>query len=1122
MRFTENYRLGSFEAGEVPSALEDSRRFLTIDRQLLGLFQIFGNGVIEGWNLSQSGGLTVTVSSGRGNVRFMSAQTVDPKVVSGLTPNVTNYIYAQAVELTRFNRDVFFFSDIALLSSGQIILLGSVVTNETGVVSIDESLRNDIGFIETIKQLINQHRHRGGTDSPTKVDLSSEVMGKLPGFRVGDFDASKVTSGRLAAGRLPTIEHGSLLHSGVLTHAQLDSFVRNLSNPNVRLLGELSAINMLQLYMAYKHQWNEVDSFATNLLVMVPGITQDSFTDYVATTAVVDRFNHTIMGIPSVAGSLLTTTFSTEQDYLGARIRVNLEPKKTPAGVDYLRLTRPASSLIVEGFDNVFSQGAEFPQWKLETVSSNDNTEFVSDSSAKVDGAFSAKLDLDQSFRVQATRLFDSTQDWTGYNQLDLSVASLSGTHGQMRFQILGPLDSNNVPTVIDDFAVLEAGELTVGFKNVIRDLLPITRDKVLGIRLYTDTALGWDITQPSDINIDQIRISNTLFFDGSGSIRFRVSTPQPSKWAAITWDADLNGGQVLARARSGPNFGVFDQGTLVPFLAASDQNGFDPGVSDNVAFEVEMQVVSNTGKTASPALRSITISYVTPSESSGLTLDSTSDFMRASKLSNVRVESPGQVLIDGRIDAGDYLWGNASSVQQADRFGTPVLGLTGSDLPISPLQASQLQLLFRQPGLSGVAHVRRLDDRTYLVTDTFNDRVVLFDQNGNVLRMVASNNARNNKELFPLGAAYNSESDVLYVTWSTNVSLKNVDLTKFTISGTGIVFSLSNTLDTVVAPAGQKSALTEGNVIPIKLGDTHAGELETYLANAGVTDQRIFLNVEPGAVKEVVNTDSLNFATIAGPRGLPIFIGPVTFTNALFRPISASITSDGNWLISNAKPLMTQDGADPVTGVGREEITSVVEVVPETGEVVFSDNSVDFSILTLGAAIEVNSRYMAVAGISTDDAPPVTTSEESETTQTLGGGTVLGSSSSTTSDSTASDSTTSTDTPTTGESSTGSSSKSDFDELGKYRGRVKIVEKSSGRVVYDQPTSDGTYAADVQSDQDGNLTVVEKAFDEQVGRGRVVKIDEDGNVFFQYGTGEFSSFNDVRVLSTGNMVVSS
>ena len=128
-----------------------------------------------------------------------------------------------------------------------------------------------------IKTLINQHKHKGGNENPSKIDLSSEVMNQLPGYRIEGIDASKIVSGRIPSSRLPVLEHSDLLHSGILTHGQLDSFVRNLSNPNVRLLGELSTINLLQLYMAMKHIWNEVDQQTTNMLVMVPGITPDSF-----------------------------------------------------------------------------------------------------------------------------------------------------------------------------------------------------------------------------------------------------------------------------------------------------------------------------------------------------------------------------------------------------------------------------------------------------------------------------------------------------------------------------------------------------------------------------------------------------------------------------------------------------------------------------------------------------------------------------------------------------------------------------------------------------------------------------------------------------------------------------
>ena len=219
------------------------------------------------------------------------------------------------------------------------------------------------------------------------------------------------------------------------------------------------------------------------------------------------------------------------------------------------------------------------------------------------------------------------------------------------------------------------------------------------------------------------------------------------------------------------------------------------------------------------------------------------------------------------------------------------------------------------------------------------------------------------------------------------------------------------------------------------------------------------------------------------------MFVGDFAFCAGIYHPIGLSITSAGNWLVANARPLLTTAsgaassgvsgaanlGNDPLTGMPVSNITSTIEFVPATGATVFSDNSLDYSLLSLGNAIEINSDYVAVAGIVAK----------------------------------------------TGSGST-ASSQSDLTVLtGSRQGVVKVIEKKSGLVVSTQNTSDGTFAADVQVDEDGNLVIVEKSFANGLSQGRVVKIDQDGNVFFQFGLAEMASPNDVRVLSTGNMVVS-
>jgi hypothetical protein len=206
MQFTENYRLGSILPSEPLSPTEDSRRMQTIDRQLLGMFEIFGNGILNGWELKQSTGLSVSVTPGSGHISYASALTPIAGTVQ-LEPNATNYVYAKLTEDGRYTRDVVFFARTAALTSGtNSILLGKAVTGPSSVTSIDMTGRNDISFIETIKQFIVQHKHRGGTENPSRVSLVSEVMGKLPGYRIDNLDASNVVTGRIPASRMPAIE----------------------------------------------------------------------------------------------------------------------------------------------------------------------------------------------------------------------------------------------------------------------------------------------------------------------------------------------------------------------------------------------------------------------------------------------------------------------------------------------------------------------------------------------------------------------------------------------------------------------------------------------------------------------------------------------------------------------------------------------------------------------------------------------------------------------------------------------------------------------------------------------------------------------------------------------------
>jgi hypothetical protein len=335
------------------------------------------------------------------------------------------------------------------------------------------------------------------------------------------------------------------------------------------------------------------------------------------------------------------------------------------------------------------------------------------------------------------------------------------------------------------------------------------------------------------------------------------------------------------------------------------------------------------------------------------------------------------------------------------------------------------------------------------------------------------------------------------------------MDVSGIVLTGPGLSMTLSNSADKVVRISGPKSESQTSNVSPILLSVAHAGILESFFGGTTTTDQKLFARIAPSVVKEGINTANKNYGALS-LNGMPVFVGNVNYIAGIYRPVAITRTSSDTWLICNAKPLQTgTGGVDPITGVAAAEVTSLIEVDPASNIISFSDNSVDFSLVTLGSAAEYNTDYIVVAGIVESAALPQTVTTKA-VTATVGGGTVS-----------TSDTTTTTSTATGAGQTNTSTVKTDFDTLKTRQGIVKVIERASDRVVYSQTTADGTYAADVQIDADNNLVVVEKTFSTPKGGGRVVKLDEDGNVFFQFGQADMAAPNDVRVLSTGNMVLS-
>lgn len=297
---TPIYGLGYLEPNQdLSEELDlDELRFRAIDTQTYSLYQIFGNGIIEdetnnyaSWVISviPNDFQNIRVSSGKGFVSWKSAETTTftdvalPILPTGVT-SVTIWVYAVANENTSVTKSVDFISSLFQIDdTDNYVSLGGVVVTfgaTTTIVPFTTG-RTRISLFASLANIINQHKHIGGSNNPSPINLASHVQGKLSGEYIENLDISTVTKGTLDAERLPTIDHKNLTNIGTLTHSQIDSLIGALTLPDSSYrLSDLSMANRLQIVLTLKKEFSaDSDSNQINSLFYIPAIYPNRSTD---------------------------------------------------------------------------------------------------------------------------------------------------------------------------------------------------------------------------------------------------------------------------------------------------------------------------------------------------------------------------------------------------------------------------------------------------------------------------------------------------------------------------------------------------------------------------------------------------------------------------------------------------------------------------------------------------------------------------------------------------------------------------------------------------------------------------------------------------------------------------
>jgi len=1168
---TPYYGMSIFDFGDdltIPlNVQKETDRFLIIDKQLFGLYNIFGNGVVSGWTVAaedttSASGISVSVSEGLGIVNFIAAETTFPDTIGNLPPNATFDVYATFRGSTFVDRIVDFTFSFVDISSEFALKLATVTTGANAVKTIDNSVRTLISFQQLIKEEIDAHKHRG---TPTKIDLAEETKNQLPGARLAGIDTSKVTSGAFDIDRIPIVDHNDLDNDGLLTHAQLDSFVKTLSQNNKELLGEVASVNVLKQIIFLKYKFSDVDKHFINELTLIPGISPDSFIDFENSTANINLFQRCISGLPPSIGEFVSIFWDDQKSFVNSFKRTNIEVFN-----DQVTLARDQTVVdTVENFENVQSQGASVPGFVKSTEIIADKLALTAEGgdTLRSEGFFSGKFKPNRKFRAVFTKTFDSARDWTTFDQLIVNIKTLSNSHSSVSaFFISTDDDGNEVEST--NFVLLERDATTenpeVGKNDFEKRTFSIdseTRDKVTKFVVFIE-----EVDEKFEFFIDDIFVRNENLFVSQGTIQFRFFNATPITFHSVFYDIDAPENteiQVRIRVASSPTLLPRSAFTL-PFIS-----GQVLGL-DGTDAEIEVTLLTEDIK-ITPALKSLELRLLTDADFHGFDVKSSSDWELGDP-QNVTIQSDpsGQlasVIISNPINVGGLVFSNKGAVSEVDDERVGIHGFSGNNLPISPDQAIRFGK-DQTRGFDGVVSVVGTFDKRFLVADNKNNRVLEFNSDGDLLRGFGSVRA-SDEDFYPFTSVYNPVSGIFIIVFSKGVDKESVDLEKISLF-IGTAEIPLNSADSVV------DTKSDDRILAIQLSSSKFNQLIGVKSNVTV-------NFKTGAFAETIQlSENENASALIGTFGIEVFIGDFRYVDHIRHPIFFNILENGNWIVGNSSVF---SNATPDTSTDDISVASVVEFDPENPDIaIFGYDDLTFSDFSLGSIIEQTSDRLAIAGVfksngavtqagtagGTSDASTPATVQKTVFLENREDGDLRNAASAELS---SDDGTFGVKRDDTGESVIADSTAVQNPATGQYefvfaaeigvtytvsweivptvgaspifqteiftatddsgiafnqaaiaahagfRGIVTIIDKSTSNKIFQYTSPDGLFPGDVDIDNDGNLLVAETDFGSN--SGRIITLDSFGNIVSQVGQGSFRVINDAKSLLNGNILVS-
>ena len=1074
---------------------------------------VFGNGVVDGWIISQTSPFSIQISQGYGNINFRSGRSNFPFTIADVPPNAISYVYARKRTRVTFSEDVEFLLDGSPdIADPNFILLAKIISGSASIQSIDNSVRQEIGFIELIKSAIRLHKHRGGSINPSKIDLASEVKGQLPPFRVADFDAEKITTGTLSLERMPVLDHQDLQSVGLLTHDQLDSFVKTLESSNKEFFGEISTANLLQFIIAAKLIYEDpdsplfidkiVDENFINEFCVIPGITPNTFLDFDNSTATIDLEQHNIKGISPKTGTSFFVNFDTALAWRSAFLLNDLTISGDSVTLS-LNEGDETSIQSIETFESATEPDQKLTDeagginlFKKQTIITLDNASILSHSNATnvFEGFYSGKFSHQQSIRSQYVKEFDSIQNWSSFDSFVLHIKCLDIIHGPVKIYFTSSSGDNSA-----DFTILEQDEVTDnpnpsfnGFELRVVDMASIPfRDSIKSFTIYAD-----DTVNPFTFFVDDINIQRAVLLPEEGNLKLRYSTNSQVSFVSIDWDSiEPAGTQIDVRARSANGTAFLTRSTYTPLLESGDLINLE-----GTDIEIEVVFTPDGDRLSAPILNSLRILVLTEAETDGFSINTQQEFIRGNS-QNINVSDIPNVELDTPIYVDSFYFSLSNIIEQVNRSSEGTidgeLAFFGSNSPVSPNQVLKAiedeQVTTRTSKFFNPRSVKRLFNRNYLIADSYNDRVLEFNENGNLINGVGSiNYEHNGSVVFPIGASVDVRTGILYVVWSKRISFKTVNLSKLTIQTTTQQVQLIEDFDKILnlTKSELETVNAEGQVMPVYLSAQNAGLIQ----NLPSTDTFIFFDDE--AVSTGIQNNSIFYKAIVTGLGIPCFVGNFAYIDGIFTPTFADKLSDDSLLVGNAT-IAVKDYEFPAEldeGFTRNSNVSGLIQIDTNNNVIFGSDIMSFSPFFPGGVKPITNNLWLIGGIRPTGIEGNIDEQNPFNFRNL-----------------------------SSDDDLRSTQKETLKQLifggpSPFVGAAVLLDRSVGTTIFQYTSAEGVIVSDVDIDGVGQYVVAESSLEKS---GRIIKLDTLGNIVFSFGEGIYQIINSVNVQVDDSFLIS-